>query len=116
MKNIHVLAILVFANVVALVLIAANPPRDKFDKISMREFELVDQNGKQRALIKVEEDGEVVFRLKDAAGSIRVKLGAGSNGSGMVLLDENTNPGVHMLAKKSGSTITVLSKDGKKEF
>ena len=104
-------------NFIVLLFIAASPQRDNFDKITVKEFELIDQSGKQRASIKVEDDGEIVFRLRDGNGNIRVKLGGGDEGSGLVLLDGETNPGVHVLAKKSGSTLTVMDADGrKKEF
>jgi hypothetical protein len=111
-RLIHALTIL---NFIVLLFIAASPQRDKFDKITVTEFELVAPSGTQRASIKVEEDGAVVLRLRDAQGNIRVKLGSGEDGSGLVLLDSETNPGVHMLAKKKGSSITMLGADGKKK-
>ncbi len=96
----------------AIVLAALRPPKDTFDKISVREFELVDGQGKQRVSIKVEENGEVLFRLRDQHGTIRVKLGADEKGSGLLLLDSETNPGIHALAGK-GASLTVTDKDGK---
>jgi hypothetical protein len=54
-----------------------------------------------------------MFRMKDAQGTIRVKLGAGSDGSGLVLLDNSTNVGIHALAKSRGSFLTVTNKNGK---
>lgn len=62
-------------------------------------LELVDHNGQVRSRINIEEDGEVVFRLVDEKGTIRVKLGASSTGSGLLLIDEETEPGVHMIAR-----------------
>lgn len=99
---------------VAIVLLASRPSNDTFDKISVREFELVDGQGKQRVSIKVEENGEVLFRLRDQNGTIRVKLGADEEGSGLLLLDSDTNPGIHALAKK-GASLTVTDKDGGKK-
>jgi hypothetical protein len=55
----------------------------------------------------VESSGEVVFRLRDANGTIRVKVGASEEGSGLVLLDEATEPGIHMLANRGGTSLTV---------
>jgi hypothetical protein len=52
--------------------------------------------------------------LRDSKGTIRVKLGAGENGSGLVLVDDQTNVGIHALAKKDGTTLTLINKDGKK--
>ena len=51
-----------------------------------------------RARLNVEANGEVVFRLLDETGTIRVKLGAGSDGSGLLLANDATEPGIHMVA------------------
>lgn len=106
--------LLYFVCAAAIVLLALRPPQDSFDKISVREFELVDDKGKKRASIKVEESNEVVFRLRDQNGTIRVKLGADDKGSGLLLLDSETNPGIHALAK-NGASFTITDKDGKKK-
>lgn len=66
-------------------------------------LELVDGRGRVRSRINVEPDGEVVLRLLDRNGTIRVKLGAGENGSGLVLIDEATEPAVHLLARRAGT-------------
>jgi hypothetical protein len=66
-----------------------------------RTLELVDERGRVRSRLNVEEGGEVVFRLFDQTGTIRVKLGAGSGGSGLVLNDETTEPGVHIVARRA---------------
>jgi hypothetical protein len=66
-------------------------------------LELVDRQGQLRSRLSIERDGEVVLRLLDQNGTIRVKLGAGEHGSGLVLLDETTEPGVHLLARRSGT-------------
>jgi len=66
-------------------------------------LELVDNHGRVRAQLKVEADGEVVFRLRDTNGTIRVKLGAGDTGSGLLLLDETTEPAIHMIARRTGT-------------
>jgi hypothetical protein len=72
-----------------------------------RAIELVDDRGLVRAQLNVESNGEVVFRLRDANGTIRVKMGASEEGSGLVLIDESTEPGVHMLAKRTGTSLTL---------
>ena len=101
---------------VAMVLLisASHIGQQKFDKITVREFELVDNDGQQRVSIRIEDSGEVVFRLRDSKGAIRVKLGAADDGSGLVLLDDSTNPGIHALSKNGRTTLTLASKDGKK--
>ncbi|MGH2588091.1 MAG: hypothetical protein ACRDJE_24485 [Dehalococcoidia bacterium] len=77
-----------------------------------RVLELVDESGQVRSRLGVEPDGEVVFRLLDEAGTIRVKLGASADGSGMVMLDNGTEPAVQMLATTAGPTVTLTGKDG----
>lgn len=88
--------------------------QETFQKISVSEFELVDRNGTRRASIKVEETGEVVFRLLDRNGTIRMKMGASEDGSGLLLLDHNTEPSIHALAGKNGAQLTMTDQQGKK--
>jgi len=102
-------------NLIFIIFIAARPPKENFDKIIVKEFEMVDDNGKIRASIKAESNGEVVFRLKDKRGNIRVKMGASEDGSALVLLDKNTKLGVFVMAKRDTSSITITSKDGKRK-
>jgi len=86
------------------------------DILRGRALDLVDQGGKTRARIDVEPNGEVVFRLIDQQGTIRVKLGAGNEGSGLLLANDATEPGVHILAKATGSSIRVVNKDGRERL
>lgn len=67
-------------------------------------LELIDTHGRVRAQLNIEADGEVVFRLRDTNGTIRVKLGAGGTGSGLLLLDETTEPAIHLIARRTGTT------------
>jgi len=83
------------------------------DVLRGRAIELVDERGKIRARLDIEPDGEVVFRLLDQQGTIRVKLGAGKDGSGLLLANDATEPGVHLLAKATGSSVRVANKDGR---
>ncbi len=78
-------------------------------------IELVDNQGQIRAQLNVESGGEVVFRLRDTNGNIRVKLGAAEDGSGLLLLDEATEPGVHILVKPTGATITLTGQAGQQQ-
>lgn len=76
-------------------------------------LEIVDSGGKVRASIRVEQpDGQLVFRLADQEETVRVKLGADRKGSGLVLLNDTTEPGVHMLAKDDGTIVTLANKGG----
>jgi len=82
--------------------------------LRVRAFELVDDNGEVRAQLNVESNGEVVFRLRDAKGTIRVKLGASEEGSGLLLINDLTEPGVHILADQNGTSLTLTEEGGAK--
>ena len=91
----------------------ADPPT-----VRARALELVDERGTVRGQWTVEPGGEVVLRLRDEQGDIRVKLGASADGSGLVLLDETTAPGVQVVARRvpedgrASTGITVTGADG----
>lgn len=75
-------------------------------------FELVDDRGQVRANLKVEPEGVAVFRLRDAKGTIRVKLGGSEDGSGLLLLDDRTEPAIHLQVQPTGTRLT-LAEEGK---
>jgi hypothetical protein len=75
--------------------------------VRAQTIELVDRRGRVRAQLKVETGGQVVFRLRDAAGRIRVKLGADEAGSGLVLMNETSEPGVHALATRAATSLAL---------
>jgi hypothetical protein len=81
-----------------------------------RSIELVDARGMRRASLKAEPQGDVVFRLFDRRGTIRVKLGAGETGSGLLLNDETTGPGVHLLATRDRTLVAVQRGDQRREL
>lgn len=108
------LPLVLLAAVLLLGITALRPASQTFDKITVREFELVDASGKKRATIKVEPEGEVLLRLFDQNQAIRVKVGADERGSGLVLLDQNTEPGLQVLTKETGNKLTLFDKNGKK--
>ena len=76
-------------------------------------LELVDARGQVRGRMSIEPEGEVVLRLLDERGTIRVKLGASTGGSGLLLANDATEPGVHLLADAAGSSVRVANKDGR---
>ncbi len=82
------------------------------DVLRVRAFQLVDENGEVRAQLDVESNGEVVFRLRDEKGTIRVKLGASEEGSGLLLANSLTEPGVHILADQNGTSLTLTEEGG----
>jgi hypothetical protein len=91
-----------------------SPPPDPV--LRGRALELIDEGGTMRARLNVEPGGAVVLRLMDAEGTIRVKLGADREGSGLLLANEATEPGIHLLAGKTGSRIRVVNRDGRERL
>jgi hypothetical protein len=114
MKNQRLPILLSAFNLLLILFIAAKPNQENFDKISVKEFELVDKTGVKRASIKTEANDEVVMKLIDKTGTIRVKLGANENGSGLVLLNNSTELGLSALTGKEGTKFVLTDKNGKK--
>jgi hypothetical protein len=75
--------------------------------LQAQAIELVDSRGLVRAQLNVGSEGGVVFRLRDANGTIRVKLGADEAGSGLLLNNERTEPGVHILATRTRTSLSL---------
>jgi hypothetical protein len=95
---------------------AAAQSERAFENVSVlraQKIELVDARGLTRARFTIEENGEVVLRLIAANGELRVKLGAGNDGSGLLLANSATEPGVHVLAQ--GRSATLKMKAGESE-
>jgi hypothetical protein len=81
--------------------------------LRVRAFELVDENGRVRAQLNIDEtNGEVIFRLRDEKETIRVKLGASEEGSGLLLINNLTEPGVHLMAKQDDTSLTITNQSG----
>jgi hypothetical protein len=87
---------------------------EPIEVLRAQRIELVDERGQIRAQLQVEPDGEAILRIRDPEGNIRVKLSASQSGSGLVLLNDRTEPGVQMLAGAGGATIR-LAERGKGE-
>jgi len=87
---------------------AASAPPPAPGILRAERIELVDARGNVRASIRTEDNGDAVFRIMSAKGDIRVKIGGSDAGSGIVLMNDSTAPGVQMLAKGSGSSITLI--------
>ena len=121
--------VLTVINLVMLMFVAAQALPATADGVAPvlrgRALEIVDERGQVRARINIEPaattpDGKsypeaVVFRLTDPNGRIRVKLGADQDGSGLLLSDDAQQPGVHLLAKGTGSFLKVKNKDGREQ-
>jgi len=75
-------------------------------------LELVDDHNQLRARIDIEADGEVMLRLLDQQGAIRVELGTSTAGSRLVLMNDAAGPGVQILANSAGSSLRLEDKIG----
>jgi hypothetical protein len=105
------------ANLILLGLLAGGQAAGRTpDVLRGRALELVDERGRIRARLDLEPGGDVVFRLLDQEGTIRVKLGAGTDGSGLLLANDATEPGVHILAKPQGSSLRLADKNGRERL
>lgn len=80
--------------------------------VRARAIELVDEHGKVRAQLNVEATGEVVFRLRDAKGTIRSKFSANEDGSGLSLMDDRTEATVQIRANQTGASMTLIDREG----
>jgi hypothetical protein len=78
-------------------------------------IELVDKQGQVRAQLYLGEDGGGNLRLRDATGTVRVKLGATMQGSGLLLLDQDVEPAIWMAVKHSETTLTLAEKGKEKK-
>ena len=70
--------------------------------VRAQAFELVDADGRVRATLDARG-----LKILDANGTIRAKLGADTDGSGLVLLNERTQVGVHALATRTRTWVVV---------
>jgi hypothetical protein len=129
MKIQRLAIVLTVINLVILMFaLAQNRPtaaQDVAPVLRGRALEIVDERGIVRARINVEPavampDGKtypeaVVFRMSDPNSLIRVKLGADRDGSGLLLADDSQQPGLHLLAKGTGSFLKLVSKEGREQ-
>ena len=90
------------------------------DVLRARGLEIVDDRGIVRAQIIVQPGGgSVLFRLIDQKQKPLVKLGAGADGSGLMLTGDPATQdwsGIQVTAKPAGSTVRLLNLNGKELF
>jgi len=101
--------------IVALVQTRSTAVETVSSVLRARAIELVDERGKVRAQLNVESNEEVVFRMRDAKGTIRVKLGANEDGSGLVLMDDRTEPTLQVRANRAGPSVKLIDKNGQEQ-
>ena len=85
------------------------------DVVRGREVQLVNDAGQVVGQLYTGDDGSGQLRLRDASGTVRVKLGVGEDGgSGLVLFNGQSDPapGVSASAGSQRSRIVVTDADG----
>jgi len=97
--------------------------------LRIRGLEVVDDQGRVRAMLKVfpadpkvkMPDGTtgypetVLFRLIDSKGAPNVKIAATEDGSAMSLVGESSPTLVQVLARGTNTSFTLVNKDGRKQ-
>jgi hypothetical protein len=97
--------------------------------LRVRALELVDDQGRVRAMLKVfpadptvkMPDGTtgypetVLFRLIDSKGAPNVKIAATEDGSGISLGGESNPTHIQVLARGTNTSLTLVNKDGRKQ-
>jgi hypothetical protein len=120
MKNTRTAIVFSVINLLLLAFLLTQAPSTAQQSVSpvvrARAIELVDEAGKVRAQLNIEEGGDVVFRLRDSTGTIRAKFGANEKGSGISLMDERTEATVQVRANQDGGNITLIDRAGKKQI
>src|SRR5215471_5003068 len=95
-----------------------------------RALEIVDEQGRIRAMLKVlpadpkvkMPDGtvgfpeSVLFRLINSKGAPNVKIGATEDGAGMSLVSDPQPAYVQILTRGTNISMTLLNKDGQKQW
>jgi hypothetical protein len=83
--------------------------------IRAQAIELVDARGDARLRLYLGDDGSGNLRIRDGNGKVRVKLGTSAAGStGLLLMDQSVEPAVWLVADRSGSSISLVGRDGKR--
>jgi hypothetical protein len=97
--------------------------------LRVRGLELVDDQGRVRAMLKVfpadpnvkMPDGtrgypeSVLFRLIDSKGGPNVKITATEDGSAMSLVGESNPTHVQIMVRGTNASLTLVNKDGKQQ-
>lgn len=119
MKHTRIAIVFSAFNLLLLVFLLTQAPSTAQQSVTpvlrARAIELVDEAGKVRAQLNVEQGGDVVFRLRDSTGTIRAKFGANEKGSGISLMDERTEATVQIRANQDGGNITLIDRAGKQQ-
>jgi hypothetical protein len=134
MKSQQLLTLLTIANAGMLVFSLVRPTRTGAEEIAPvlkgRAFEIVDDNGRVRAELKIfppdpkvkMPDGTtgypetVLLRLIDSHGRPNVKIAATEDGSAVSLGGDSNPTNVQILARGAKTSLKLIDKDGKQQL
>jgi hypothetical protein len=107
---------LINTGLLVVLLLAAMAPTNPTDKVApsvvrAQAIELVDAEGNVRGQLYLGTDGGGNLRPRAPNGEVRVKLGANNDGSGLLLMDQTTEPVLLLAAKAADTKLTLRSKD-----
>ena len=80
------------------------------DVVRAKLIELVDDRGQVVAQLHKGEDGGGQLRLRSGSGTVRVKLGSTSDGSGLILMDSESEPAIWHSVSRAGTSVTLAQK------
>jgi hypothetical protein len=92
----------------------AQAPGHVQEVLRARLIELVSANGQVVAQLHPGEDGGGNLRLRNGNGEVRVKLGSISDGAGLILMDDRTEPAIDLSVSSAGTSL-VLAQQGKEK-
>jgi hypothetical protein len=86
---------------------AAQPQTQVHDVLRARVIELVSEQGQVVGQLHTAPDGSGNLRLRSGSGEVRVKLGATADGSGLLLMNQHTEPAVSLTAASTGAALAL---------
>lgn len=119
MKSRYFLTVLMIVNLFMFIFLMGGLSSSSADDqkiLKIRGLEMIDENGLIRSSLRLEPEGEVILRFFDNKGEIRFKAGASEKGSGLLLINNLTNPGVQILAKDTGTSLKLIDNNGKEKL
>jgi hypothetical protein len=90
----------------------AAPQAPVHDVLRARLVELVSEQGQVVAQLHTAPDGSGNLRLRNGSGEVRVKLGATTDGAGLILMNRDTEPALNLSTAATGPTL-VMEERGK---
>lgn len=82
-----------------------------FHELATQQLTLVEKDGKMRARLSVDQEGQALIKFWDRNGTGRASLGAGTTGGALVMTDEKEKPRLAMATQKDGTAFFTVGDD-----